>query len=135
MYQVRQHDSAAVIAVDGALDIASAPELTAAVAVASEGGSAKSIVVSLDSCGYCDASGLGVLVPAKKRLGSRLAIVVPRTALVRRVFELTGLTKSLLVYPELSDALRALDAARPRSVRSLFAVTGASSEAESSSKA
>jgi anti-anti-sigma factor len=93
-----------VIHVDHDLDITSAPVLDASIRLA-EADTDCRIVVSLERCSYCDANGLTVLIRAKKRNGSNFTVVVPDSERCRRVFEITGLSKSLSVFPNLERAL------------------------------
>lgn len=104
MHHVEQRGTSTVIHVDHDLDIASSPLLDASIRLA-EGDTDSGIIVSLERCTYCDATGLTVLVRAKKRNGSNLTIVVPDTARCYRAFEITGLSKSLSLSPSLQRAL------------------------------
>lgn len=65
------------------------------------------IVVSLERCAYCDSTALAVLIRAKKRLGDRLLIIVPKDVSVRRIFEITDLIDVLGVLERIPDTLRA----------------------------
>jgi anti-sigma B factor antagonist len=82
----------AAVAVQGELDIRSAPELRAWLTRALDDG-AVNLAVDLSGIDFMDSSGLGVLVGAHKRLarlGGRLR-VVGASAAVSRLFTLTGL--------------------------------------------
>lgn len=94
---------ACVIDVREDLDIASASELESAIVVA-ECGSSTRIVVSFETCRYCDSTGLAVLIRSKKRLGERLAIVVPPGCRVERIFTVTALRDALAIYDSVADA-------------------------------
>ena len=101
-----------VFALDGELDLATAPQLTTEVMALVELG-APDVIMDAGKLTFCDSSGLTVFVQVANRLaadGGRLAIAGP-TPIVRQVLELSGLTGSLLVVDSVSDALAALDAA------------------------
>jgi len=104
MHHVEQYGISTVIHVDHDLDIASSPLLEASIRLA-EDGKARRIIVSLERCTYCDANGLTVLLRAKKRNGLSFALVVPDGSQCRRVFEVTGLSKCLSLFPSLERAL------------------------------
>jgi anti-sigma B factor antagonist len=65
------------------------------------------IVVDLDAVDFLDSTGLGVLVGALKRVRSsggdlQLVCTQPR---IRKVFEVTGLTKVFAIHDNLDEAL------------------------------
>ena len=88
------------------LDIGTSPSLAAVIELASSENLGR-IIVSLESCPFCDASALTVLLRAKNALGSRLSIVVPASHSTRRIFEITGLTARLALCGDLDEALSA----------------------------
>jgi anti-sigma B factor antagonist len=82
-----------LIAVEGQVDLYTAPELKSATLHAIDAG-AKDLVVDLTETSFMDSTGLGVLVGAMKRvqpLGGSISIVCPDRHL-RRLFEIAGLT-------------------------------------------
>lgn len=105
MYFVWQIGDVDVIEVGGDLDAFSSPNLATAIDRCSRFVS-RSLVVSLEFCEYCDASGISVLVRAKTRLGDGLRIVVPLENRIRRVFRITRLEESLSLDKSLQSALR-----------------------------
>ena len=64
------------------------------------------VVVDLSRVTFIDSTGLGVLVGALKRVRERgaLSLVCPQRQ-VRRVFEITGLTKVFPMFDRLEDAI------------------------------
>jgi anti-sigma B factor antagonist len=103
---------AVVLAVSGELDVASAPMLRAHVRFALRGRPAR-LVLDLAGLGFCDAAGLSVLAMAQNaatRDGASLALAaVPRP--VSRLLEMTGMDRTLDVYPSVAAAARLPDAA------------------------
>jgi anti-sigma B factor antagonist len=95
-----------VVAAANEIDLASSPDLRTAVAAAFECG-AQEVCVDLTDTTFMDSSGLHVLSDAHRiaeQERRRLTIVCP-LGNVRRVFELTGLDKSLRLYEDLDAAL------------------------------
>jgi anti-sigma B factor antagonist len=100
-----------VVSVTGELDVATSPALREALLAANTRPGSE-VVVNLLSVPFIDSSALGVLVDMSKRLrarGGTLAVVCEDRQLVK-IFEITGLTRILAVYPTLRDALEALGA-------------------------
>jgi hypothetical protein len=67
---------------------------------------------------FCDSAGLGVLVRAHKRAlaasGGELRLVIPASAMVLRVFALTGIDRVIPNFPRLDEALEPAPAAAAR---------------------
>ena len=79
----------------GELDLATAPELRAAIHDAAE--DAELVIVDLSALAFMDSAGLCTIVTAHRKLrdaGRRLALT-PGQRQVQRVFELTGLADTL----------------------------------------
>ncbi len=97
-----------LLAVSGEVDVATVPRLREQLHVlAAEGRNL--IVVDLDGVDFLDSTGLGVLVGALKRVRStdgelRLVCSQPR---IRKVFEVTGLTKVFDVFDNQDEAVAA----------------------------
>jgi anti-sigma B factor antagonist len=91
---VADDDGETVVTAAGELDINTAPELREQLArLVNEG--ARQIVVDLTKVSFVDSTALSVLVSALKRLrqaGGDLELASPNPS-VRRVFEITGLTR------------------------------------------
>jgi anti-anti-sigma factor len=97
----------------GELDLASAPELTAAFDLALAAGQRR-LIVDLSEVSFIDSSGLHALIKARKRLdavGGGLFVTICPDAHARRVFEVSGLVEFLNVTSSRRDALVARDGA------------------------
>ena len=95
----------AVIALDGELDLASAPDLTILAGELIRSG-ATNIIFDAERLGFCDSSGLRSLVSIANELrpqGGKVAIVNAQP-IVLRVLELTGLTRTVLLAQTVDDA-------------------------------
>jgi anti-sigma B factor antagonist len=91
---ISEHDGETVLSAAGELDVNTAPELREQLARLVNDG-ARQIVVDLADVSFVDSTALSVLVSALKRLRQSdgdLALASP-TPSVRRVFEITGLTR------------------------------------------
>ena len=98
----------AVLQVTGEVDVYTAPLLRERIQELAAGG-AVHLIADLGPVDFIDSTGLGVLVGGLKRLrgdGGSLALVIT-TPRILRVFEMTGLTKALAVWPSASDAITA----------------------------
>ncbi len=104
MNVVNQLDDAVVICVNGDLDLVSAPALASLIDLVADAPKQR-VVVSLEGCTYCYAAGLSVLALAHKKLGPEFCIVVPDAARSRRIFEISGLSKVLRIFPTVDAAL------------------------------
>ena len=105
---VTERNGYAVLAVSGEVDVATVPRLREQLHGLVAQGSNK-IVVNLDGVDFLDSTGLGVLVGALKRVRSNdgdlfLVCTQPR---IRKVFEVTGLTKVCSLFDSVDDAVAA----------------------------
>jgi anti-sigma B factor antagonist len=103
---VQDRDGFAVLAVSGEVDVATVPRLREQLHGLVAQGSNK-IIVNLDAVDFLDSTGLGVLVGALKRVRSNdgdlyLVCTQPR---IRKVFEVTGLTKVFQLFDTVDDAV------------------------------
>ncbi len=100
-----------VIAVQGDLDLATAPQLKWMLVDALEEGHSR-LVLDLKDSTFMDSTALGVLVGVSRSLAENgsLAIVCANAKLLK-IFELSGMDGVFAIYPSLDDAL---DHARPR---------------------
>jgi anti-sigma B factor antagonist len=96
-----------IVAVTGEVDVATVPRLREHLhGLAAQG--KNRIVVDLDGVEFLDSTGLGVLVGALKRVRAsddgdlRLVCTQPR---IRKVFEVTGLTKVFSLFDSVDDAV------------------------------
>jgi anti-sigma B factor antagonist len=106
--QRKLEDSTLVLAVEGELDLASAPTLKWELAEALAGGPRR-VILDLSGVTFIDSTALGVLVTARRGLasGSRLVLCGAR-ADVLAVFELTGLDATFEIVPTLVEAITAV---------------------------
>jgi anti-sigma B factor antagonist len=103
---VRGQDGHTIVTISGEIDIASAPVLRGQL-LGLLRPHASRIVIDLSGVTFCDASGLAVLVAARRRAGLldgvlRLAAPAPLTATVLR---LTGLDSRLEIFATVPEAL------------------------------
>lgn len=99
-------DGTYVVFVTGEVDMSTAPALAKSLARSSLD-RARSIVVDLSACTFMDSSGFIALVDANKHLsasGRRLALVVPRTYLLRAL-GLNRFLDAFAIHPSLTAAL------------------------------
>jgi len=97
-----------VLAIQGEVDVSTAPELRERLLALAERGTTTA-VVDLSEVSFVDSTALGVLVSGVKRLRSaggdlRLVVTQPR---ITKVFEITGLTDVFEIYSSADDAVRA----------------------------
>ena len=103
---VQERDGFAVLAVSGEVDVATVPRLREQLHGLVAQGS-NQIIVNLDAVDFLDSTGLGVLVGALKRVRSNdgdlyLVCTQPR---IRKVFEVTGLTKVFQLFDTVDSAV------------------------------
>jgi anti-sigma B factor antagonist len=94
----------AVVRVTGDIDLATAPGLRDALNLPDT----DHMVVDLRGVAFLDSTGLGVLVGALKRLrrrGGSLKIVTNGAGRVRRLFELTNLSRAFDLHTSVLDAI------------------------------
>ncbi len=101
--ELEEHTS--VIAVEGELDLSTAPRLKWML-IDSLGAGLDRLIVDLSRATFMDSTALGVLVGVKRRLANdqRLAIVCPRTD-VLKIFEFAGMDGAFAIFPGLEEAL------------------------------
>ena len=89
---VSVHETIPVLHVDGDIDMATAPELAAAVESHS-GGYHSPLLIDLTGCSFLDSGGLNVLLQAVRQMDGQswLGVIGPSHNL-RRVLEIVGLT-------------------------------------------
>ena len=103
---LNQHDNCAVLAVSGEVDVATVPKMREQLHSLVARGDDR-IVVDLDAVDFLDSTGLGVLVGALKRVrssGGDLQLICSQPR-IRKVFEVTGLTKVFIIHDNLDEAL------------------------------
>lgn len=100
------HPPYAVLSAAGEIDVATAPDLRAAL-LELIGEGRNRIVVDLEQVEFLDSTGLGVLVSSVKRVradGGDLTVVCTRPHILK-VFEITGLTSVFSVHDSLATAV------------------------------
>jgi anti-sigma B factor antagonist len=105
---VRAEEGTAVIALEGEVDIYSAPQFKEALLAGIDDG-ATTIIVDLGRVTFIDSTALGVLVSGAKRVrpkNGRVDIVCTDEN-ITRIFEITGLDRIFGIYRTRADALKA----------------------------
>jgi anti-sigma B factor antagonist len=93
-----------IMSVAGEIDVHTAPRLQGALAEALGGQDPVRIVVDMCGVGFCDSTGLNVLLAAQRRAregGGELELAGPRPA-IRKVLQLTGLQTVLTVRDDIA---------------------------------
>jgi anti-sigma B factor antagonist len=106
-----QHPDCTVLTVTGEVDVYSAPLLRQKLLDLAMAGPPR-VVVNLEPVGFLDSTGLGVLVAGLNRFrrqGGDLELICSQ-ARILRLFEITGLTRVLTIYPSLDSALATVSA-------------------------
>ncbi|GGK21764.1 anti-sigma factor antagonist [Pilimelia terevasa] len=106
--QSEVRDDAAVIAVAGELDMATAPKLQDHVTQLVDAGRTR-LVFDLGDTSFCDSTGLSVFVRAKNACdaaGGEIRLAAPQRG-VQRILEVSGLAEVLPTYPTVDEALTA----------------------------
>ena len=99
-------DGAAVVVASGEIDLATSPDLRAA--LTAPAAQAPTVVLDLRKVTFIDSSGLGVIVGQQKRSqedGLRFSVAVDRTSPVQRILDLSGLVKILDVVADPAERL------------------------------
>lgn len=100
-----ERDGCAVVAVEGEVDLATAPRLREALSDAVATGHLR-LVVDLTATEFLDSTGLGALVTGLKRVrakGGEMRVVCT-SARVCKVFEITGIDKVLPIFASVDEA-------------------------------
>jgi anti-sigma B factor antagonist len=102
---VSKVDSHSLVAVDGEIDVYTAPKLREKlIELVSEG--SYDVVVNLEGVDFLDSTGLGVLVGALKRVKAHegsLSLVCTQDKILK-IFKITGLTKVFPIYSSVEEA-------------------------------
>ena len=93
-----------VLTVSGEVDLATSPDLDAAVIAAIESG-ATSVVIDLTDVSFMDSSGLGVIVRGLKRCreADRDLDLIITNDRVLKVFGITGLDQVIPIHASIQD--------------------------------
>ncbi|MGH9126032.1 MAG: STAS domain-containing protein [Acidimicrobiales bacterium] len=106
-----QQSGCTVLTVSGEVDVYSAPLLRQKLLDLAMAGPPR-VVVNLEPVGFLDSTGLGVLVAGLNRFrrqGGELELICSQSRILR-LFEITGLTRVLTIYPSLDAALATVSA-------------------------
>ncbi len=106
---ISEQQGTAVVALEGEIDVYTAPRLQDQLLDLSKVGRNR-VVVDLEGVSFLDSNGLGVIVTGLKQFrsaGGDMALVCTRPQ-VRKVFEITSLTDFVGVYDELQTAVNAV---------------------------
>jgi anti-sigma B factor antagonist len=118
-YPIEMVNGVPVVAAPEEIDASNADWLRAGLLEAAARGHA-TFVVDMTRTRFCDSAGLGVLVRAHNRAlaeGGELRLVIPASAMVLRVFALTGIDRVIPNFPSLYEALEPAPATAPRPPR------------------
>ena len=118
-YPIEMVNGVPVVAAPPEIDASNAGWLRAALLDAAARGHA-TFVVDMTGTQFCDSAGLGVLVRAHNRAladGGELRLVIPASAMVLRVFALTGIDRVIPNFPSLYEAVVPAPATAPRPPR------------------
>ena len=96
-------DDVRVVPLAGEFDLSLSKALEEFITAAHDG--SKSVVIDLSGASYIDSTVLTVLVRQKKALGSYFRVVVPKTAKLRRIFEITQLQTQLEIEESLAAGM------------------------------
>ena len=104
IHERKLDDLGVVIAVQGELDLATAPRLKWPLVDAIDAG-ARVLIVDLSDVTFMDSTALGVLIGIRRtlKLGSRLAIVCTDRE-VLKIFEISGLDAVFQIFPTFEEA-------------------------------
>lgn len=111
-FEIREHRAGPVhvIAMQGELDIATAPRLCVRIDAARRAGSRR-LLVDLTTAEFCDSVGLRALVGSRHEMragGGRMAIAALADSAVGRLFALAGAHELLEIHEGRDAALGAL---------------------------
>jgi anti-sigma B factor antagonist len=103
-------DERHVVAVQGEIDLFTAPDLKATLLGAIDGGKSR-LVVDLSETAFLDSTALGVLIGAIKRLRARDGVltIVNVDPNIAKTFEITGLDQIFTITATRAEAIAALD--------------------------
>ncbi len=98
-------DGICVLTLDGEVDVYTAPRLKEALVEQIESG-CTNVLVDLESVGFIDSSGLGVLVGGLRRAkekGGSIRLVCTRDNILK-IFRITGLDKVFPIFADTDEA-------------------------------
>jgi anti-anti-sigma factor len=99
--ELSREPNATLATLRGEIDLSNAADVEEQLAAAARG--TDTLVIDLESLGYIDSSGFGMLERLSRK--TKLRVAVPPTAVVHRAFAVTGLAQVVSVFPSVADAL------------------------------
>ena len=107
--EVEEREKAAVVKLDGEVDVYTAPRLKSRLIDLVDQGK-YNIVVNLEGVDFMDSSGLGVLVGGLKRVRSHEGTIglVCTQENILKIFRITGLVKVFPIFESVEEALESL---------------------------
>ena len=105
-YPIEMVNGVPVVAAPEEIDISNADCLQAVLREAADRGHER-FVVDMTRTGFCASAGIGVLARAHNRAlaeGGELRLVIPASAMVLRVFALSGIDQVIPNFPSLYEA-------------------------------
>jgi len=107
---VQEQGEFVIIALDGELDVALAPQLKTLLKETIEKGH-KKIVVNMKDVKFIDSSCLGVMVNAHKFAVEKKGAIkfAESSEQVRKIFELTRTDRHLAFFPTVEEAMKSFD--------------------------
>lgn len=99
-------ENVAVVALEGDVDIYSAPQFKQ-ILLEGIGRGAQHVIVDLTKATFLDSTGLGVLVSGAKATRRRVLSIVCSDAGMSRIFDIVGLQCIFVIHETLHEALRA----------------------------
>ena len=104
LFRALNRDGVLVIRLVGEVDIADAADLEAALSAAASNDDTQPLIVDLTDLDYCDSAVIAALIRQRKRYGERFEIVLPKTAKMRRIFDILSLETALHISDDLRSA-------------------------------
>jgi anti-sigma B factor antagonist len=98
-------EQVAVVALEGDVDIYSAPQFKQILMRGIDQGSRR-VIVDLSRATFLDSTGLGVLVSGAKRARKGALSIVCNDANMARIFEIVGLECIFVIYGTLQEAMK-----------------------------
>jgi anti-sigma B factor antagonist len=104
-----------VVAVEGEVDVYTAPRVKDAIHELIEAGNVK-LAVNLEGVKYIDSTGLSVFVSAQKKLQEKSGrlVLITTNPRIHKVLTLTGLSEIFAIYKDEAEAAASFDGARAR---------------------
>ncbi|MBD5655505.1 MAG: STAS domain-containing protein [Candidatus Eremiobacteraeota bacterium] len=104
MYLLENQAGTPVVRVRGEVDITTAGKFRNSLTAALEHADGR-IVVALDECTYFDSTAVGILIGTQKKVGDRLVVAVPEAGSVRRMLDISGVSKYVALVRSVDEAL------------------------------